>query len=369
MTKNISSVRSLQKSKQRSCNLSKGVINGIAAAGIAIIMFIQGKLLLNGHINNSPQKEDNAPQHNFGITTTTPSLKHDPYNISQLPGLWKASQFTGMNSDISRKKIIIVVSHCNKPLHWMQDYIGSFVITRIYIISKCGEQPLGAPEGAIVQTLSNVGREGHTYAYFITEILPKEVEVGSSVAEQQESIVVFLKDNIWYNHQASEEQRNLETMVRLASSSNGFGCFGSPAKQASAYHDTTMLSQFEIGNYDQGNKYSPNDNVPFKSSHVNLGAYWLAINVTLAQKLVPVCYGGSFAASVENIYKQDMKMWMKLEISLTRGDNIEEGHFVERSWAALLSNPLELLQIEALQNYSTGIHGNPMRGMLMRKNS
>ena len=84
MTKNISSVRSLQKLKQRSCYLSKGVINGIAAAGIAIIMFIQGKLLLNSHINNSPQKEDNAPQHNFRITTTTPSLKHDLYNISQL---------------------------------------------------------------------------------------------------------------------------------------------------------------------------------------------------------------------------------------------------------------------------------------------
>ena len=82
-----------------------------------------------------------------------------------------------------------------------------------------------------------------------------------------------------------------------------------------------------------------------------------------------MCYGGIFAASVENIYKQDMKMWMKLEISLARGDNIEEGHFVERSWAALLSTPLELLQIEALQNYSTGIHGNHMCGMLMRKNS
>ena len=75
-----------------------------------------------------------------------------------------------------------------------------------------------------------------------------------------------------------------------------------------------------------------------------------------------MCYGGIFATSVENIYKQDMTMWMKLEMSLARGDNIEEGHFVERSWAALLSNPLELLQIEALQNYSTGIEGNPLFG-------
>ena len=75
----------------------------------------------------------------------------------------------------------------------MQDYIGSFVITRIYIISKCKEQPLGAPEGAIVQTLSNVGRCNHTYAYFFTEILPQEVGVDSSVAKQRESIVVFIK--------------------------------------------------------------------------------------------------------------------------------------------------------------------------------
>jgi len=152
-------------------------------------------------------------------------------------------------------------------------------------------------------------------------------------------------------------------MVRLASSSNGFGCYGSPRKDASAYHDTTKLSQFVIGEYTRSKGYSPNGNIPFRSSYVNLGAYWLAINVTLPQKLVPVCYGGIFAASVENIYKQDMKMWMKLEISLARGDNIEEGHFVERSWAALLSNPLELLQIEVLQNYSTGIHGNPFRGI------
>ena len=328
-------------------------------------MFLQVNLLLKSHNSIGPQKEDDY--------FIAPNLKHEPYNISQLPGLWKASQFTGMNSDISQKKVIIVVSHCNKPLHWMQDYIKKygtfFVVTKIYIISKCGEQPLGAPEGAVVHAISNVGRCDHTCAHFITEFLPQEVGVDSSVAEQQESIVVFIKDNIKNNHQGLEEYYSFETMVRLASSSNGFGCYGSPRKHASAYHDTTKLSQFQIGEYTRSKGYSPNGYIPFTSSYVNLGAYWLAINVTLAQKLVPVCYGGSFAASVENIYKQDMKMWMKLEISLARGDNIEEGHFVERSWAALLSNPLELLQIEALQNYSTGIHGNPMRGMLMRKNS
>jgi hypothetical protein len=338
----------------------KLLVNVIIAAEIALI---QGKLPLFSHKSIGPQKEDDSAP----LLHITSNLKHEPYNISQLPGLWKASQFTGMNSDVSqKKKVIVVVSQCNRPLHWMQDYIVNgtfFVIIRIYIISKCGEQPLGAPEGAVVQALSNVGREGHTYAYFITDILPYEVGVDSSVAKQRESIVVFLKDTTWNNHgQQLEELRNLESMVRLASSSNGFGCFGSPPKHASAYHNITMLSQFEIDKYDSG--YSTNDNVLFKSSHANLGAYWLAINVTLTQKFVPVCYGGRFAASVENIYKQDMKMWRKLEVSLTRGDNIEEGHFVERSWAALLSNPLDLVQMDAIQNYTTEIAGFPMTGML-----
>jgi hypothetical protein len=325
-------------------------------------MFLQGKLLL--HISQNSiglQKEEDAPQY-----IINPNLKqHEPYNISQLPGLWKASQFIGMNSDISqKKKVIIVVSHCNKPLHWMQDYIvGSllFVITKIYIFSKCGEQPQGVPEGAIVHTLSNVGRCDHTYAYFITEILPQEVGVdsSSSFAKQRESIIVFIKDNM-INHQGFEEIRNFESMVRLASSSNGFGCHSSPLKHASAYHNITLLSQFEIGSYSGSN----NDNVPFKSSHINLGEYWRTINLTILQQFVPVCYGGIFAVSVENIYKQDMNMWKKFEVSLRRGDNIEEGHFGERSWAAMLSNPLEPLQIEALRNYSTGNGGWPMNGML-----
>jgi len=47
-----------------------------------------------------------------------------------------------------------------------------------------------------MQTLSNVGREGQTYAYSITEFLPKEVRVNSSIAEHRESIVVFLQDNM-----------------------------------------------------------------------------------------------------------------------------------------------------------------------------
>ena len=74
-----SSAKSLQKQKQRSCYLSKGVINGIAATGIAIIiMFIQGNLHLKLFSHNSillgrPQKEDDVPASN---TIRTVSLNN-----------------------------------------------------------------------------------------------------------------------------------------------------------------------------------------------------------------------------------------------------------------------------------------------------
>ena len=76
------------------------LVNIIAVAGIAIIMFLQGNLLLKSHNSIGPQKADDY--------FIAPNLKHEPYNISQLPGLWKASQFTGMNSGTSQKKVIVV---------------------------------------------------------------------------------------------------------------------------------------------------------------------------------------------------------------------------------------------------------------------
>lgn len=45
-------------------------------------------------------------------------------------------------------------------------------------------------------------------------------------------------------------------------------------------------------------------------------------------------------------------MWKSAEISLSRGDNIEEGHFMERIWGSLLANPLKSYQIEALRRHS-----------------
>jgi hypothetical protein len=60
--------------------------------------------------------------------------------------------------------------------------------------------------------------------------------------------------------------------------------------------------------------------------------------VLAARKWWPVCYGGTFAAMRSSIRARPHATWAALEQSLRRGDNIEEGHFVERMWGALLTS-------------------------------
>jgi hypothetical protein len=53
--------------------------------------------------------------------------------------------------------------------------------------------------------------------------------------------------------------------------------------------------------------------------------------------LVPVCFGGNFMTSLGTIQNSPVRNWTAIVDSLSRGDNIEEGHYMERLWAHLFS--------------------------------
>jgi hypothetical protein len=57
-----------------------------------------------------------------------------------------------------------------------------------------------------------------------------------------------------------------------------------------------------------------------------------------SRRLLPVCFGGSFAAARSSIARLPREVWRKLAGALARGDNIEESHYMERLWAALLTD-------------------------------
>ena len=308
-------------------------------------------------------------------------------------GLWKANRYPGNDNDNTNDKnfngnngakIHIVVSHCKSNLGWISDYTKGYEadIASIHVITKCGVPVKGAPNNATLEVLPNVGRCDHTYAHYITTILDQKVVEqqaahghGHGHGHEKDSIVVFLKDN-HILHQGTGKWNNFESMVRLASTSNGFACGVLPTSILvrkkiffiSAYHEVKTLFEFTLGGYRNG-KYTQSDREPFESVYRNIGALYDSLGAgPLPAEVVQVCYGGIFAASVPNIKNIDGPVWEKVEQILSRGDNIQEGHYMERSWAYLLATPLQSFQVKALLKHSDSV--NPghkrMHGALLK---
>lgn len=151
-------------------------------------------------------------------------------------GLWRANRYPNMplDNEVFVKMIHIVISHCNKSLNWIPKYTKGFQnIASIHVISKCGVETGVTGSNIEVIRLENVGRCDHTYAYYIANILPQ-------LEKSDDSIVVFVKDSIADKiHQGPIFRRlDLRSMIRLASSDNGFACgIGIVDGGFSAYHD------------------------------------------------------------------------------------------------------------------------------------
>lgn len=243
------------------------------------------------------------------------------------------------------------VPHCSHDLHWILDFVKGYEITSIHVISKCGKPVTGAPKGSTIEMLPNVGRCDNSYSYYIAHILDQKIGLG----KEEDTIILFLKDDMSDLHQHGS-WATFESMVRIASSVHGFAC-GVDITLAelnghsiSAYHDVKSLSRFSMEAYVRPERFSDASVVKFKSNYSNLGEFYKSIigDEVPLPRLTQVCYGGIFAASLKNIRSSDMRKWKRIEIALRRGDNIEEGHFMECSWARLLSTPLKLYQENAI---------------------
>ena len=127
-------------------------------------------------------------------------------------------------------------------------------VVNIHIISKCGHKVEGAPLNATVETnIPNVGRVDHSYAYYISSVIPTLVNNNS---QGNDTIVVFLKDTTSdIVHQKQLVSVDFKSMIRGAASSNGFACNLIPKDiSMGAYHDRDQLSAFNIKRYKKGER-------------------------------------------------------------------------------------------------------------------
>jgi len=113
-----------------------------------------------------------------------------------------------------------------------------------------------------------------------------------------------------------------------------------------------ILKKFKKTSYESLHEYSE-DRVKFESVFDDWGDFYESLGARpLNQDITQVCFGGVFSANLDNIRNVGPDVWKKVEHLLSRGNNIQEGHYMERAWATLLASPLNPSEVERIRNYS-----------------
>ena len=273
-----------------------------------------------------------------------------------------------------KTKISIVISHCDSPVDWISSFMGegNFQVSEITVISKCGKEVDGVNiletafgVSAVIERLPNVGRCDHSYAHWVRDHFDQTQEDIRKSAEDDapEDLVLFIKDNNYHVDTYIPFSEVLTT-----ASDAGFGCVqkigidlfldcqsesgcesrpGDGAdgisRQEGSYnishvplelHYKPYLEQFSIPGYA---RLERDEDFVFKSPYVTLGGWREALGLVFPDSdYINVCYGGNFLYQKRGILSQSVDAWANMEISLARGDNIQEGHYAERSWASLV---------------------------------
>jgi hypothetical protein len=123
-----------------------------------------------------------------------------------------------------------------------------------------------------------------------------------------------------------------------------FACARRADSENSVWHARDALWQFRLSEYRSALESTATTD--FSPAAMDMAAF---LQASLAPEefarladdaLHPVCYGGSFVVRRSSVAKIRRETWSRLADALSRYDNLEEGHFLERAWAALLSPPL-----------------------------
>jgi len=276
--------------------------------------------------------------------------------------LWRGTHLEEKFPELDKAATIdLVVSHCDLPIDWIFEWAAPLEFRTISIFSKCGKAVIGAPENAKIIRMENVGRCDHTYAYYMANYHSEAKEKGSKNSD----FVVFFKDNDNSHRNHYSRHKKLNEIVPLAKEF-GFACHEEsnwvwsqsgallhPICQISYYHDWATLEKFETEQY---SRLRRDDNAEFPSQNgdtigdyaENMGikphSFSRLIGRTTVldvNSTVPVCYGGNFMVQSEQILDRNPDFWERIESSLARGNNIAEGHFIERLWGTILAKPLE----------------------------
>lgn len=314
--------------------------------------------------NSALATKDTAEEHTI-LAAGQPFLRFpNDYTVSCGPrSLWRGhlndvlgdKETVLGNIEISLK-VSIVISHCARALDWFNDATSGLDVRSVTVYSKCGKPVVGAPSSARIIQLPNVGRCDHSFTSYMNTL-------AGAKGMDPESVVLFMKDTFTVPHSAYLEHRVLTEVVAEASGPSGFSCGHLPnytltfdktkpfrkawfdtifnhGAEWSFWHDVSEISKFALDSYVSAGRYqnelTENNKKLFSASEVpTFETWWKRLGAPELNKIMPVCYSGVFAVQIRNIMYAAPAL-ARMQKMLERGDNIIEGHYAERSYAALL---------------------------------
>jgi len=299
----------------------------------------------------------------------------NPCAADEARGLWRNESLRPESLSMVQERHLgqteIVLAHGTKSIKWLGDAVRRLRekganVTHVHIVSKCGYTPnttsLGVFVGLVINvtTRHNVGRNDETFVRFLVdryETLPTSLFfLKDSTRQQINGLQSYLHINI--GHWLANS---------LAASPVGFACHLSGSIQsAGLYHVAATADKYRFAKHITTHEQNTAGVAEGLRSFMapwrplrNFTHHFLSAkthqHLDAAQHPVRrVCYGGSFATFGHNVQRIPLGDWSALSTALQRGDNIEEGHFVERLWAALLSPPVDASTGATALGYANG---------------
>ncbi len=197
----------------------------------------------------------------------------------------------------------LVISAYRENLDWVAEFANTFKNKpKLIIYSKHCET---SNNNAI--TLPNIGRCDHTYLYHIVENY-----------DNLPDVILFATGS---TNCIPRKKYILHSVIKPRLGSTKFKCLGK---------GLICRCDFQLENYLAGDKRNQENIRPF-------GKWFSSRFRDRKPPIVGVC-GGVFATTKKAILNVPLETWKSLLDEHCIGDNLEVGHFMERTWYALLTN-------------------------------
>ena len=308
------------------------------------------------------------------------------------------------SSSLPYRVVVFLVQPICTSLEWMDSYFRNIRVESYTIINNCGNRADGAPTGSRIIPATNFSTE-QVFATLLLQVAQDYAQAQNNkdndMDDDGDDVLVF-----WHGGANLKNGWNGTDIVHRAHVT-GFACKTKPfcaprcrnKFQPTAMHlrdywnafshtpqdeetssrTTTTTTTSSKTDDDLEDDEDDDESMGGATTTIQRLGDWLQeLGGVNEHRLVPVCHGNGFAMRRRQVALQSLGFWKALQHKLATSRSRRKTDFVfaERSWAALLTEPLPIEAVRAMHNRTATILGKKsgyavrhqrreMKGMLL----